>query len=195
MGRLALTIGVVVLLCPAVAAWADLGPVAGPTPVQAADGDISGGIVGAPGAATVGDSGSAAGLAGEFESFSLPLSIYGSGSYGQSGSEQVRELPAGPDGVALLLCGLGTLGGWQLTRSARKIQVGPVPAWFHTGAPDQVGHAVLLDPAFGTLPLCWLDRPAGERPRSTRFWQERRSRCDPQFVFSVVAPRGPPILG
>jgi hypothetical protein len=106
----------------------------------------------------------------------------------------IRALPPPPGSSTLLLCGLGSLGAWQLTRSVRRLSLSAVPDWFYTGGPNQIGHAVLIDLDASTLPMCCLDRPVEPQTDSKHCgWQDDEPSCwDAQFVPAVSAPRGPP---
>ena len=53
--------------------------------------------------------------------------------------------PGPPSSVALFLSGLGSLGMWQVGRSAKRLHFGHLPHWFHDGAPSRIGHTVLFD--------------------------------------------------
>ena len=52
--------------------------------------------------------------------------------------QAVRQLPAGPGGASLFLMGMGCLGAVKIGKSARHLH--PLPEWFHTGGPVQIGH-------------------------------------------------------
>lgn len=52
-----------------------------------------------------------------------------------------------PSSAALFLYALGSVGAWQLGRSARKLPFGCVPEWYHADA-RQIGHATPLDLSF-----------------------------------------------
>jgi hypothetical protein len=93
--------------------------------------------------------------------------------------------------LSLLFSAMVSAGGWHLLRSARHLHFGALPAWYHTGCPEQIGHAVPFDFDFTALPLCCFEEPVGERP----FYHVRREqapRCDTQYVLTLAAPRGPP---
>ncbi len=63
----------------------------------------------------------------------------------------VVPLPPGPGSAALVACGLALLGAVGGLRSLRKAHFGPLPEWYSTSGPRQIGHATPLDlesPAF-----------------------------------------------
>lgn len=111
----------------------------------------------------------------------------------ETNGSRVGRLPPGPGSASLFLCALGTLGAWHLSRSAWKLQFGGAPEWFHTGAPDQIGHVVLIDPSLIHLPANDLDEPMTLRPTPASLGCCRRSTLyRPQHCLPVISPRGPP---
>ncbi|GMU81552.1 MAG: hypothetical protein AMXMBFR47_14230 [Planctomycetota bacterium] len=63
----------------------------------------------------------------------------------------VVALPPGPGSAALVACGLALLSAVGGLRSLRKAHFGPLPEWYSTSGPRQIGHATPLDlesPAF-----------------------------------------------
>ncbi len=106
---------------------------------------------------------------------------------------QAQVLPGAPSSLALFLSAMGSLGLWQLGRSARRMHLSHAPAWFHTGGPAQIGHSTPIDPDLTPgLPACCFDQPA-ERPRVdfTRHI-ERDALFKSQILLSVEPIRGPP---
>ncbi|MGE0479497.1 MAG: hypothetical protein AB7Q17_03390 [Phycisphaerae bacterium] len=103
----------------------------------------------------------------------------------------VRLSPTAPSSAALFLYALGSVGAWQLGRSARKLNLGCVPDWYHADA-RQIGHATPLDLGFPAAIVHVIATflteppPPGARvcvgPASPR-------RC---FPSSALSPRGPP---
>jgi len=112
----------------------------------------------------------------------------------RNSKSEVKQLPPAPDSAALFLCGLGTLGAFQLTRSARKLHWGNVPSWFHSGGPAQIGNSHALNPdLIDALPVCWIDQPTGERPLILDYIpREPRLRFGAQCFLTTTAPRAPP---
>jgi len=114
----------------------------------------------------------------------------------RNSESEVKQLPPAPDSAALFLCGLGTLGALQLTRSAKKLHWGNVPSWFHTGGPAQIGnsHALNLD-LIDALPVCWFDQPTGERPVLLDYIpSEPQPRFGALCLLTTTSPRAPPLL-
>lgn len=112
-----------------------------------------------------------------------------------SSGRPVQELPPSPGSAALFLSAALSMGGWHVVRSARHIDLGAIPDWYHTGGPDRIGHAVPIDPNFTTLQPCELDVPVGlvaGMPIQPVIWRDRRVPFEPQRFLSVAAPRGPP---
>jgi hypothetical protein len=110
--------------------------------------------------------------------------------------EPVATLPEEPASLQLLLCGLGSLGAYQLGRTARKFHLLHVPEWYHADGPFQVGHAVAADPDLsGALTPCTFDAPDQEDHLLLLFY--RRLSPPPvhalQCILSTEAPRGPPL--
>lgn len=112
---------------------------------------------------------------------------------------EVLTLPPGPDSATLLLWAFGGFGVWHLGRSARKLHLGMLPEWYHTGGPAQVGHATPLDLEFSrlALPACRFELPSGqadERPAPEwRLRLERIRQRDLKHFFPSADPRGPPL--
>ena len=106
----------------------------------------------------------------------------------------VRGLPPEPDSATLFLFGLGSLGAWQLTRSARKFHLGAIPDWYHAGGPAQVGHAKPIDLDAPALHLCCFEQPTAEPPTACRRgWRPRARACRVQHFLTIGAPRAPPL--
>jgi hypothetical protein len=107
------------------------------------------------------------------------------------------DLPSGPDSTGLFLSALGTLGAWQLGRSARKLHLGYLPEWYHAEGPSQVGHARVAELDFdGTI--LW-DGGDGllledEHAVSRSLWVEPPPRRSAFDYLTSAAPRGPPLL-
>jgi hypothetical protein len=76
---------------------------------------------------------------------------------------RIAELPPGPSSLALLLSGLGTLGVWSCGRLVRGYYPGSSPEWLHTGDPEWISLANLLDPDSGppVIAAC-LVQPSGQ---------------------------------
>lgn len=109
-------------------------------------------------------------------------------------SSGITVLPAGPGSVSLFFAAMGGLGAWQLGRSARRIRFGPVPEWYHTGGPPQVGHAVPLDLTSSVVPVFHLDRPAWEPPVLWRFvGRIPVPACTSHDRLFASTPRAPPL--
>jgi hypothetical protein len=111
---------------------------------------------------------------------------------------QIRELPPAPGSAALCLWALGGLGMWHLGRSARKIHLGTMPEWYHTGGPTQVGHVTPLDLEFNSsaMPICRFEAPvAAGDDQLPPWWQqlEPRERLRSQYFPLIADPRGPPV--
>ena len=105
----------------------------------------------------------------------------------------IQRLPPGTGSATLALYAFGTFGLWHLGRSARKLHFGALPEWYHTGGPQQIGHAVPFDLDSGALPLCCFEQPVGQRPFLYRVRREQAPPLDAQFLFTT-APRGPPVM-
>lgn len=104
----------------------------------------------------------------------------------------VIELPASPGSMGLFLSGALSIGAWHLVRSARNLHFADLPEWYHSGGPDQIGHAVPFDLDLTLQPLCEVLQPVcDDRPLSFSRWLEELRPPDVQF-FSIVNSRGPP---
>lgn len=108
----------------------------------------------------------------------------------------VRELPPEPGAGLLTITGLLPLGAWQVLRSARKVHLGSLPAWYHPSAPHRIGHAVAYDLDVSLLPLCVfdtvcaLDNARYGPPEFTH--RDCPRRPGSQYFLPATAPRGPP---
>lgn len=58
--------------------------------------------------------------------------------------DSIQQLPATPDSTLLLIWGLASIGLYHAGRSARHIHFDRAPDWYHSGAPQQIGHAYAL---------------------------------------------------
>jgi len=105
-------------------------------------------------------------------------------------------LPPGPSSITLFLTAFGSLGAWQFVRSARnaRFRLGPLPEWYHTGGPIQVGGAAAFDFHYTPPAMCTLNEPAGEQQLRHHPRRDLPSRREDQFLLTVEAPRGPPRL-
>lgn len=104
----------------------------------------------------------------------------------------VIELPASPGSMGLFLSGALSIGAWHLVRSARNLHFANLPEWYHSGCPDQIGHAVPFDLDLTLQPLCEVMQPDGaDRPTFYRRCLEELRPRDVHF-FSIVTSRGPP---
>ena len=116
------------------------------------------------------------------------------GANSDTGKSATLEMPATPGSAALFLSAMASLGAYQLVRSARHLNLTDVPAWYHTGGPVQVGHAVPLDLTFATPLLCRFEEPVGEPASRHRITIApgvlRAQRIHP----TTGAPRAPPAL-
>lgn len=112
------------------------------------------------------------------------------------GSPTIRESAGSPaNSLSLVLGTLGAFGAWQLRGSARRMQLGHVPAWFHAEAPEQIGHAVAAGPSLRLgLAVCEFEAalpvlvPAAIIARPDRPVMSFR-----QFILSIEGPRAPPV--
>ena len=129
----------------------------------------------------------------------LPVALTPIGlSHSTSDARQgpVIEMPPAPDSAVLCLSALAGLGVWHLGRSARKLNFGVLPEWYHTNGPAQVGHTTPLDLEFSyaALPLCRFESPDTDEPPPPSWLRLveliEGSYC--QYSLPVTAPRGPP---
>ena len=111
-------------------------------------------------------------------------------------SEQKSEAPAVPDSAALLLCGLGTISAFRLTHSARQGHLSHLPTWYHSAAPQQIGHAFVLDLDRIDMPvLCFIESPFdGEVDVSRHARHEEPPQHRACWFALAHQTRGPPPL-
>ena len=109
----------------------------------------------------------------------------------------VLTLPPGPDSATLFLLALSGVGVWQLGRTTRRLNVGFVPEWYHTGGPTQIGHATPLDLDFASaaMPICDLDGLLTiEREAPSVWWMlDIATQHFSEDHSYQAAPRGPPL--
>lgn len=85
-------------------------------------------------------------------------------------ADAVVSLPPGPGSASLVACGLALLSAVGGLRSLRKAHFGPLPEWYSTYGPRQIGCATPLD----------LESPA--------FLQRAFETVDPAVTFDSVEP-------
>lgn len=108
---------------------------------------------------------------------------------------RIQPLPAPPSSASLFLYAVGTIGAWQISRSARKLNLAEVPAWLHTGGPDQVGRAVRFDPLDLRLqPAAGLSLslPQDDPPQHWTRSALPELRCSREGFLTISTARGPP---
>jgi hypothetical protein len=116
---------------------------------------------------------------------------------GLSTNAEIRELPPLPGSAALFLSALASVGAWHLARSVRHLQFHAIPAWYHDGGPEQIGHAVPFDLDFNAPALCALvslRNVTDQGSLSCRISPDRRSHCAAQSHLTARDTRGPPLL-
>ncbi len=98
---------------------------------------------------------------------------------------------------SLDLC-LYALIGLGLCRSAprmRKLSLGGVPEWYHTGGPFQIGHSAAIAPdCLCSAQICFVQPGSGAQDPTPEYrgqtliclWREA------QFLPTILASRGPP---
>lgn len=106
---------------------------------------------------------------------------------------QLKNLPAAPSSVSLFLSALGGLGAWQLGRSTKRLHLGAVPEWYHSGGPAQIGHVSAIDPDLSSpAVLAHFDQLPEERPLKYLLRRTVSLHLKSQFTRALVAPRPPP---
>ncbi len=111
---------------------------------------------------------------------------------GECAKDAVQQVPPAPSSLALSLSALAGIGVIRAGRSLRKFHLGPLPDWYHTGAPLQIGHATVFDLAMTALPVRLFDRPTID-PECSHFSFVPRVLGRALSGFLVrIAPRGPP---
>jgi len=109
-------------------------------------------------------------------------------------SQAVRQLPAGPGGASLFLLGMGCLGVVKVGKSARHLH--PLPEWFHTGGPVQIGHVFVIDmdgQVLVLLPSCYDQSPSDRSaPPSFSYALRPPPHLSAQCFLTSTDTRGPP---
>jgi len=126
--------------------------------------------------------------------FLVPSADAIDGSESDEGNSVTLDMPATPGSAALFLSAMASLGAYQLVRSARLLNLADVPAWYHTGGPIQVGHAVPLDLTFTTPLLCSFEEPVGEPVYCHRVAIAPGVLRSQRIHPATGAPRAPPAL-
>jgi hypothetical protein len=106
----------------------------------------------------------------------------------------VIQLPPAPSSTALFFSAMLSLGAWQLARSSRDLHLGPMPEWYHSGGPAQIGHTTIFDFEYSAVALCVFDEPIPAPVLSQWLARESRPRVLDQHILSKADPRGPPLL-
>lgn len=114
-----------------------------------------------------------------------PLSSPGAGEHA------VEEIPPAPSSLAL---GLTALAGLGIYQAGRKIHFSRLPEWYHTGGPQQIGHATPLELDRVQLPVCVLDEPTPHVPCIVRFAFEAVVLIPLDHNPLATAPRAPPSI-
>lgn len=106
----------------------------------------------------------------------------------------VVELPPLPGSADLFLSAVLTVGAWQVVRSVRHLNLAGLPDWYHTGGPDQIGHAVAFDFDLATPAACPYAEPTSPRPASLFPTPPVRLPNDSSTAhLRPSAPRAPPV--
>jgi hypothetical protein len=112
-------------------------------------------------------------------------------------SPVLAVVDGGPQSSTLFLTALGGLAAVHVGRSAKKIHIGQIPEYLHSGGPMQIGHSLAADlESVNVLALRTLDGSAiapfhillsylrGQTPEPLRLTS--------QTLLETEAPRGPP---
>ena len=106
--------------------------------------------------------------------------------------EQSLTLPPTPASGSLVLTGLLTLGVLHAGRSARQMQFGALPEWYHASA-VQLGHSTPFVPDTPALASCPADQPLVAKPSChRRILDLEDALSEPQSFLTLFCPRGPP---
>ena len=115
---------------------------------------------------------------------------------GQSnGMENSIDLTGGPSSVSLCLYALLGLGLCSSPHLVRKLSLGHIPEWYHSGGPFQIGHSHALGPnIICSASACFIQPNCREVELIHQYHQRvvmslwRKS----QYTPDVIASRGPP---
>jgi hypothetical protein len=105
----------------------------------------------------------------------------------------VLRMPDPPSSSALFLSAMMSLGAWHLVRSSRDFHFSPMPEWYHSGGPTQIGHITPFNLDFTSIPLCLFDQPIQLRKVSLRWQRELSCRWSSQSQLSPKGSRAPPV--
>ncbi len=106
-------------------------------------------------------------------------------------AETIQQLPPAPSSLAL---GLTALAGLGLYQAGRKVHWSRLPDWYHTGGPQQIGHATPLDLDRVPLPVCVFETPTPHVAPILRFALEAVVPIPQAFTPLARAPRAPPLF-
>lgn len=99
-----------------------------------------------------------------------------------------------PSSLLLGLTALAGMGLYHAGQSIRRVQGPLVAEWYHTGGPQQIGHATPLDLDTLDLPPCVLDPLVPQVESTTRFVPEAVLRIPFDILPLATAPRAPPAI-
>jgi hypothetical protein len=106
----------------------------------------------------------------------------------------VIQLPPAPSSVALFFSAMLSLSAWQVFRHPPHFHMAPMPEWYHSGGPAQIGHTTIFDFEYSAVALCVFDEPTPAPVFSQWMAREPRPRVLDQHILSKADPRGPPLL-
>ena len=130
------------------------------------------------------------GFSGSFDS----VGTFGETSSAYFSAGEIREVPPLPSSASLFLSAALSIGACNLLRGSRHASLSHLPDWYHPDGPSQIGHTLLFDFEFHSLPLCCFEQPAAQRPFLYRVQRHEVPRCDTQSFLTITVPRGPPLL-
>ncbi len=101
-----------------------------------------------------------------------------------------------PNGAGLCLCAFMGLALCKAAPRLKRLSCGVIPDWYHDGGPYQIGHSLALSPdGFDSAPACFVQPkdPGAGFPSPYRGEIVVLRWCQPPFILTVLAPRGPPL--
>ena len=114
-----------------------------------------------------------------------------------SQTQHALDLANQPGSLSLCLYALLGLGLCNSAHWVRKISLGCIPEWYHSGGPFQIGHSLAISPeSLRPAPACCFIQPVWTAERLIPQYRLRTVvSCwrKSQFTPDVIASRGPPL--
>lgn len=112
----------------------------------------------------------------------------------ETATPALHRIPESPSSLWLGLTALASFGLYHASQSIRRAHVPLMAEWYHTGGPEQIGHATPLDLDTRDLPACALDCFAPQVYRTPLLHLEILAVPILEIPHLATSPRAPPLL-